>query len=140
MTATTHPPLALDVRSILADGGEPLDLILATAAKVLPGEAFDLIAPFEPTPLYAVLRLRGFRAERPEADGGAVRVRFIQTGVVPETTLAEAAARGVGSLDVLNRHGMDSCCSGPKTLAFAARAHGLDLDALLAELQGVDGE
>ncbi|MGB7211581.1 MAG: DUF2249 domain-containing protein [Gemmatimonadales bacterium] len=139
MPAMTQPTVELDVRSILAEGGEPLDLILATSAKVLLGDAFDLIAPFEPTPLYAVLRLRGFRAERSSADGGATRVRFTQTGILPSTTLAEAAARGQGPLDVLNRHGMDSCCSGPKTLEFAATAHRVPLEELLGELQSAAG-
>jgi uncharacterized protein (DUF2249 family) len=127
----------LDVRSILADGGEPLDLILSMAASIAIGNALDLIAPFDPRPLYPVLQLRGFRAWKTPEDGGATRVRFTQTGIVSATTLAEAAARGSATAAVLGRHGMDACCSGPKTLEFAARAHGIELSVLLGELQGV---
>lgn len=51
---------ALDVRPILADGGEPFVLILETAVPLSAGESLLLIAPFEPVPLYAALAERGF--------------------------------------------------------------------------------
>jgi uncharacterized protein (DUF2249 family) len=53
----------LDVRPILAEGGEPFALILETAAPLKTGETLLLIAPFEPVPLYQVLFERGFSHE-----------------------------------------------------------------------------
>lgn len=138
MPLTTDTSLVLDVRPILAGGAEPLELILATAREVERDHSFELIAPFDPQPLYPVLRALGFRAERSAEPDGSTRVKFTQTGITPESTLRDVAAAGERHASVLGAHGMDSCCSGPKTLAFAARAHGLDLDALLAELQGSD--
>ncbi|HSC58169.1 MAG TPA: DUF542 domain-containing protein [Gemmatimonadales bacterium] len=137
MSLTTDAALVLDVRPILAAGAEPLELILATARDVERDRSFDLIAPFDPQPLYPVLRACGFRAERSTEPDGSTRVKFIQTGITPESTLRDVAAAGEGHARVLGAHGMDSCCSGPKTLAFAAQAHGLQLDALLAELQEI---
>ena len=39
------------------------------------------------------------------------------------------------TLPVFHKYGVDSCCGGAHTIAFAARSHGLDLDKLLEELQ-----
>jgi len=52
----------LDARPILAAGGEPLDVILETAAAVAPGGVLILEAPFEPVPLFDVLAAQGFDA------------------------------------------------------------------------------
>ncbi len=58
--AAAAPRMDLDVRPVLAGGGEPLGLILETLARVPPGHVFQLRAPFEPVPLFVVLRLRGW--------------------------------------------------------------------------------
>jgi uncharacterized protein (DUF2249 family) len=58
----------LDVRPILADGGEPFVLIMETAAPLQAGETLLLTAPFEPVPLYQALAERGF-AHQTEAVG-----------------------------------------------------------------------
>lgn len=50
----------LDVRPVLADGGEPFVQIMETAERVPTGKALVLIAPFEPVPLYQALAGRGF--------------------------------------------------------------------------------
>ena len=131
LNATTT---ALDVRPILAAGGDPLELILAASASVPVGGALDLLAPFDPIPLYGVLQARGFRSATAVEADGSIRVRFTQTGIGASTTLAEVAALDPRLDLILGGHGMDTCCGGPKTLEFAARAHGVDLAALLAEL------
>ena len=137
MSLTTDTAQTLDVRPILAAGAEPLELILATAQNVELDHSFELIAPFDPQPLYPVLRARGFRADRSREPDGSTRVKFTQTGITPESTLRDVAAAGERYARILGAHGMDACCSGPKTLAFAAQAHELQLDALLAELQEI---
>ncbi|MDX2121423.1 MAG: DUF542 domain-containing protein [Gemmatimonadota bacterium] len=59
-----------------------------------------------------------------------------ETRVRPEMTVAAIAERYPASAPVLARHGIDLCCGGKHSLEFAARAHGVDLAALLAELEG----
>lgn len=66
----------LDVREDLKQGREPFQKIMATVAALEPGEEFELIAPFEPVPLYAVLEQRGFDHETEAGDDGSWRVRF----------------------------------------------------------------
>jgi hypothetical protein len=65
----------LDVRPVLAEGGEPFVQIMETAERVPTGQALVLIAPFEPTPLYYALGGRGFSyaAERVSDDEWIVR-------------------------------------------------------------------
>ncbi|HWC65028.1 MAG TPA: DUF2249 domain-containing protein [Thermoanaerobaculia bacterium] len=70
----------LDVRPILRAGGEPLDEILAAAGTVPPGGSLVVIAPFEPMPLYGVLRQLGFSCETAteESAGGGFRIVFVK--------------------------------------------------------------
>lgn len=129
----------LDVRSILAGGGEPFDLIMRTAGQLPPGGALELVAPFEPVPLYAVMRQRGFARSTEQRGPAEWVVTFRDTGIGPEVTLSEVVARYPATAAVFTGHGMDLCCGGGKTIAFAAKAHGVDLDRLLEELQAAAG-
>ena len=54
--------------------------------------------------------------------------------VTPAHTVNEVALLAPATLPVFARWGIDSCCGGAKTLATVAERHGLDLDALVAEL------
>jgi uncharacterized protein (DUF2249 family) len=66
----------IDVRPILAAGGEPLSGILAVAEALAEGGELVVIAPFDPVPLFGLMRQMGFsHASEPEP-GGAVRVVF----------------------------------------------------------------
>jgi hypothetical protein len=49
----------LDVRTILAKGGDPFHKIMTTLETVGDDEALHLVVGFEPTPLYAVMRSLG---------------------------------------------------------------------------------
>lgn len=51
------------------------------------------------------------------------------------TTLNEIVERRPEALEVLGRHGLDTCCGGALPLAEAARRHGVDVAALVEELQ-----
>jgi hypothetical protein len=51
----------LDVRPILRDGGEPFSQIMDAAATVPGDGALRLRATFKPTPLFGVMRMRGFK-------------------------------------------------------------------------------
>jgi len=137
MTSTqTADIIRLDVRQTIASGGEPLEDILAAADQVAEGGTLELLAPFEPVPLYPVLRLRGFvNRDHPLEDGDHL-VTFRQTGITADRTLADVAAQHPAVAPVMARHGFDMCCGGAKAIEVAAKAHGVELDALLAELQG----
>ena len=60
----------LDVREI---DGPPFDDITAALGSLADGERLELIAPFEPKPLYEVLSARGYGYEV-ERDGDVWRV------------------------------------------------------------------
>lgn len=51
----------LDVRPILADGGEPFSDIIRAVGSLPERGALRLRAPFKPTPLFGVLRARGLK-------------------------------------------------------------------------------
>lgn len=66
----------LDVRPILADGGEPFQAIVAAVESLTPGQGLKLIAPFKPQPLFTVLERKGFLHQVSELEGGDFEVRF----------------------------------------------------------------
>lgn len=62
------PRVPLDVRPLLAAGGEPFTLIMDAVKGLAPGEVLALRSPFDPTPLHRVLAGHGFaRATRADA-------------------------------------------------------------------------
>ena len=66
----------LDVRPVLAQGGDPFDQIMRAVEGLEPGEELELLAPLEPVPLYQVLGARGYSHETEALGGGEYRVRF----------------------------------------------------------------
>ncbi len=59
--------------------------------------------------------------------------------IQPDMTVSTVATRFPDTVPVLARLGIDRCCGGSHSLEFVARAHGLDLTALLAELETAGG-
>ncbi|WP_188455293.1 DUF2249 domain-containing protein [Virgibacillus oceani] len=55
-----HSIVELDVREDLRLKKEPFDKIMAAVKEVKDGQVFVLHAPFNPVPLHAVLKRRGF--------------------------------------------------------------------------------
>ncbi len=68
----------LDVRPVLAEGGEPFVQIMETAERVPAGKALVLIAPFEPVPLYQALAGRGFSHATERITDDEWVVRFVR--------------------------------------------------------------
>lgn len=66
----------LDVRPILAEGGEPFVTIMETAIPLKTGETLLLVAPFEPVPLYQALGARGFTHETRKVSEAEWQVLF----------------------------------------------------------------
>jgi len=63
------------------------------------------------------------------------RVQMEVTGIKPGLRVAEVVERWPRTRPVFARAGIDLCCGGQQTLEFVARAHGLELSDLLAELE-----
>ena len=70
----------LDVRPILAAGGEPFGKIMETVAALGPGEGLRLLAPFRPVPLFQALGSKGFSYEAREIGDGDWEVLFQRDG------------------------------------------------------------
>ncbi|MEO8031734.1 MAG: DUF542 domain-containing protein [Gemmatimonadota bacterium] len=141
MTNTSSlPDVHLDVRAAIAAGQEPLDAILEAAAPLTGGGILELTAPFNPVPLYSVMQDRGFSARTEQRGPAEWVVRFRGTGIVQASLLAEVADRHPATRPIMARHGLDMCCGGGKSVALAAAAHGLDVRALLTELQEAVGD
>ncbi len=66
----------LDVRPILAEGGEPFVTIMEAAVPLETGETLLLVAPFEPVPLYQALGARGFMHKTQKISEAEWRVLF----------------------------------------------------------------
>ncbi|HAL49557.1 MAG: DUF2249 domain-containing protein [SAR202 cluster bacterium] len=66
----------LDVRQDLAAGLEPFERIIAAVGELDPTESLEIIAPFEPEPLYAVMTDIGFTHETKARPDGAWHVTF----------------------------------------------------------------
>lgn len=70
----------LDVRPILAAGGEPFGKIMSVVASLKPGEGLRLLAPFRPIPLFQALGSKGFSHRDREIGGGDWEVLFARSG------------------------------------------------------------
>lgn len=66
----------LDVREELKRGRDPFSRIMQAVAGLAPGQSLLLTAPFEPTPLYAVLGARGFGHTSRQLDSGDWEILF----------------------------------------------------------------
>jgi uncharacterized protein (DUF2249 family) len=68
----------LDVRALLAGGGEPFPKIMTTVAALGPGESFLLITPFIPSPLIEKLQSEGFSARPNRRGDGSWQTEFVR--------------------------------------------------------------
>lgn len=68
--------VALDVRDDIAQGREPFGKIMTTVARLRPDEKLQLIAPFEPLPLFSVLAKKGYSHASKQLESGDWEVLF----------------------------------------------------------------
>ena len=66
---------------------------------------------------------------------GEFMVRFAQTGIRPSTPVQVVMGRYPATAPLFAEYGFDLCCGGKHSLEFAAKAHGVELAAVLARLQ-----
>ena len=81
----------LDVRSILAAGGEPFGRIMETVASLGADEGLRLLAPFRPVPLFKALGSKGFTHQDREIGGGDWEVLFTPS-FAPVAAFADISA------------------------------------------------
>lgn len=60
--------------------------------------------------------------------------------ITGDMVINEVIQRYPWTLPVFHRLDVDSCCGGARTVVAMAREHGLELDAVLAELQAAAAE
>jgi len=75
-TVPSSATTLLDVRPDLERGDEPFVRIMEAAATISPGNTLELIAPFEPVPLYSAMGARGFSHETTRVAPDEWHVRF----------------------------------------------------------------
>lgn len=136
-TSNSSRVARFDARPLLAQGEEPLSQILESSSALEDGENFELIAPFEPVPLYDVMRTRGFRVDVCTRDDetGAYLTRFTRVEIAAEQTVGSVLARHPATRSTLARHALDTCCGANLSVQQAAESHGVALASLLAELR-----
>lgn len=88
------PARVLDIRPLIAAGGQPLLEIMSAVDALAPTQALRVIAPFRPVPLFAVMARRGYRAQDsvlPSDDGWDVLFTPIPSHRSAEPKPASAA-------------------------------------------------
>jgi uncharacterized protein (DUF2249 family) len=136
MSRTATPEVTtLDVRPLLAAGEEPFAVIMETARRIPAGGVLELIAPFEPVPLYRVLTAEGFSHTTEILGDEAYVVRFHRPDIELTDRVDAVYARYPAAAPVLAEIGIDLCCGGAQSVATAARAHGAEPAALLQRLR-----
>lgn len=73
-----HKTMLLDVREEIRNGGEPFQRIMTAVNTLGIDEELELLAPFEPQPLFGVLAGMGFDHEAHAQPDGDWRVRFFR--------------------------------------------------------------
>lgn len=96
----------LDVRPILAAGGEPFGRIMETVASLGPDEGLRLLAPFRPAPLLGALASRGFVHQDREIGGGDWEVLFTPAARPTASTGESPGARWPSPLMHLDNRGL----------------------------------
>ena len=76
MSAGSQPPRTLDVRELIAEGGEPFPAIMRALGALAADETLLLITPFLPSPLIEKLQSEGFDARPERLDDGAWQTRL----------------------------------------------------------------
>ena len=70
----------LDVRPLMAAGGDPFTEIMEAVQALGPEDELELIAPLDPVPLYQVLGAQGFEHRTLSLGDGDYQVIFYRPG------------------------------------------------------------
>src|SRR5436190_793263 len=86
--------VTLDVREDLRNGREPFSKIMSTVAALRSDEQFLLIAPFQPVPLFELLKQRGFSHDARLIEAGNWEVLFTRDTLNPSANRESPAVSG----------------------------------------------
>ena len=70
--------ITLDARPLLAQGIHPLEQVQKECALLQPGEIFEIITPFKPTPMIEKMEAAGFETFSEVRDDGMYRTCFLK--------------------------------------------------------------
>jgi uncharacterized protein (DUF2249 family) len=106
---TAANEIHLDVREDIRRGQEPFARIMATVKALGPEQALVLRAPFEPVPLLAALRKRGFASWTEQSAPDDWTVWFYREPSAPAAAVADAraAASADGDMAELDVRGLE---------------------------------
>ncbi len=68
--------IILDARPMLASGEHPLERVIRETSTLQPGEIFEIITPFIPTPMIEKITSRGFEVFVKQLGPAEVRTYF----------------------------------------------------------------
>ena len=77
---TSENFVVLDVRSMLAEGNDPLKFIQQTVKNLVDGQVLKIVNTFEPTPLIKLLEKQGFESYTDVVDQELIETYFYRTG------------------------------------------------------------
>lgn len=92
----SHQIIAFDVRTIIAEGKDPLRLIQQKVKELKQGEALKIINSFEPVPLIKLLEQQGFQTYLDTISPDLVETYFYITDTVVVT---ETSPENIGNSD-----------------------------------------
>jgi uncharacterized protein (DUF2249 family) len=61
--------VTLDARPLLAQGIHPLEQVMKETANLIPGEIYEIITPFPPTPMIEKMEAAGLETHTEMKDG-----------------------------------------------------------------------
>jgi uncharacterized protein len=70
------PKITLDARPLLAQGIHPLEQVMQQAGKMNPGEIFEIITPFPPSPMIEKMQAAGFESSSEQDSDGLFHTYF----------------------------------------------------------------
>lgn len=83
---TPIPVAVIDAAAILAEGDDPLSMVLTAATPIPAGRGLVVIAPFDPVPLRNLLASHGFENHCRPDGAGRYRVTFLRAGGCRDAT------------------------------------------------------
>lgn len=99
-------PGVFDVRSLLANGVDPYDSVIAASSRVALGDRLTIDAPFNPTPLRRAMGKRGFSSRAQKLGEGHWRVVFLHDGGIDWERRAEAETLPEGAMQWTEEDGI----------------------------------
>ncbi|WP_449539432.1 DUF2249 domain-containing protein [Ferdinandcohnia sp. Marseille-Q9671] len=80
MSQVESKTVELDVREDLKNKIEPFQKIMEAVKTLNDGDIFILHAPFKPTPLFPILKAKGFSNEPEQIDKKHWKITFVKRG------------------------------------------------------------